>query len=437
MSYYILPKININYVLKPTIYGVMDKLHPHISSSLIHYVNESEKVLQSQFEIEANSSVSLKTLHQIVHNYDFLFSCVSGSDAPVTNVEARHPIYFDITEMYQTLKLDEQLPKNSCYILCCGKNSSSASHAINTQRIEMNDNIYTLDQYKSYNNLQLYSCARSVLEYYDNFKGSENFKKNCHFIYFEEGERLFQDTNDYLLYLVKSILVLDEYITTGGCMILKINTIFYKPIIDLIYIISHMFQKIYIMKPNSSNVMLDERYLVCKSFVGIQHGITESLHTMYNSLFPVKNDIVVGSFIENKIHYYFLNKLEESNVIIGQQKLDACSQLISLLKSKNKIEKIEIIQKHNVQKCIYWCEKHKVSYHKTTEKSSNIFLPTKSMLLNQPDVNDDEELDLDNMFYSYLIKNYSIEDYSDSEDENDDLDIIKFEKIPQKTRKKA
>ena len=76
MSYYILPKININYVLKPTIYGVMDKLHPHISSSLIHYVNESEKVLQSQFEIEANSSVSLKTLHQIVHNYDFLFSCV-------------------------------------------------------------------------------------------------------------------------------------------------------------------------------------------------------------------------------------------------------------------------------------------------------------------------------------------------------------------------
>ena len=98
MSYYILPKININYVLKPTIYSVMDKLHSHISTSLIHYVNEGEKVLQSQFEIEANSSVSLKTLHQIVHNYDFLFSCVSGTDAPVTNVNAKHPIYFDITE---------------------------------------------------------------------------------------------------------------------------------------------------------------------------------------------------------------------------------------------------------------------------------------------------------------------------------------------------
>lgn len=436
MSYYILPKININYVLKPTIYTVMDKLSSYISTSLINYVSESEKILQAQFELEANSNVSLKTLHQIVHNYDFLFSCVSGTESPVTSVDTKHPIYFDITEIFQTLKIEEHLPEEPCYMLCCGKNSNSATQAIKAQREDINDNIATLDQYKSYNNLQLYSCARSVLEYYDNFKDSEKFKKNCHFLYFEEGDRLFQDTNDYLLYLIKSILVLDEYLIKGGCMILKINAVFYKPIIDLIYVISHMFQKIYIMKPNASNVMLDERYLVCKSFIGIQKGITKSLNKMYNSLFPVKNDIVIGAFIENKIHYYFLNKLEESNVIIGQQKLDACSQLITLLKSKNKIEKIEIIQKHNIQKCIYWCEKHKVPYHKSSDKSSNIFLPTKTMLLNQPDSQDDEEVDLDNMFYSYLMKNYSLEDYSDSEDEIDDLDIIKFEKIP-KTKKKV
>ena len=54
------------------------------------------------------------------------------------------------------------------------------------------------------------------------------------------------------------------------------------------------------------------------------------------------------------------------------------------------------------------------------------------MLLNQPDPLDAEEVDLDDVFYSYLIKNYSVEDYSDSEDENDDLDIIKSEMIPKK-----
>ena len=102
------------------------------------------------------------------------------------------------------------------------------------------------------------------------------------------------------------------------------------------------------------------------------------------------------------------------------------------MKSKNKIDKIEIIQKHNIQKCIYWCEKYKIPFHKLTEKSSNIFLPSKSMLLNHPDPLDAGEVDLDNVFYSYLIKNYSVEDYSDSEDENDDLDIIKSEMIPKK-----
>ena len=150
----------------------MDKLSSYISTSLINYVSESEKILQAQFELEANSNVSLKTLHQIVHNYDFLFSCVSGTESPVTSVDTKHPIYFDITEIFQTLKIEEHLPEEQCYMLCCGKNSNSATQAIKAQREDINDNIATLDQYKSYNNLQLYSCARSVLEYYDNFKDS-------------------------------------------------------------------------------------------------------------------------------------------------------------------------------------------------------------------------------------------------------------------------
>ena len=39
---------------------------------------------------------------------------------------------------------------------------------------------------------------------------------------------------------------------------------------------------------------------------------------------------------------YFTNKIEESNIIIGQQKLDAYAKIINLLKSKNKMAKILI-----------------------------------------------------------------------------------------------
>ena len=48
--------------------------------------------------------------------------------------------------------------------------------------------------------------------------------------------------------------------------------------------------------------------------------------------------------------------------------------LINLVKNKNKIEKIETIRKHNIQKCINWCDKYKLPCNKFADKI-NIFLP--------------------------------------------------------------
>ena len=77
-----------------------------------------------------------------------------------------------------------------------------------------------------------------------------------------------------------------------------------------------------------------------------------------------KDNIIVDSLLSTKIFSYFTNKIEESNIIIGQQKLDAYAQIINLLKSKNKMAKIDILQKHNIQKCMYWCDKYKIPYNK-------------------------------------------------------------------------
>ena len=71
---------------------------------------------------------------------------------------------------------------------------------------------------------------------------------------------------------------------------------------------------------------------------------------------------------------FFLNKLEEFNIITGQQELNAMNQIISLMKMKNKEDKIENYKKINVHKCISWCEKYKIPSNKFNEKN-NIFLP--------------------------------------------------------------
>ena len=84
----------------------------------------------------------------------------------------------------------------------------------------------------------------------------------------------------------------------------------------------------------------------------------------------------MDSLINNEIPYYFLNRLEESNAVIGQQQLEAYDQIINIYKNKNREEKIENLKRQHIQKCIQWCEKNQLPHNKFIDKV-NIFLAPK------------------------------------------------------------
>jgi hypothetical protein len=95
--------------------------------------------------------------------------------------------------------------------------------------------------------------------------------------------------------------------------------------------------------------------------------------TLANKL-PIESNI--HSIIDNDIPYYFSNKIEESNAVIGQQQLEAYDQIINIFKNKNKDEKIEVLKRNHIQKCIQWCEKNQLPHNKFVERV-NIFLNAK------------------------------------------------------------
>jgi UV DNA damage repair endonuclease len=67
-------------------------------------------------------------------------------------------------------------------------------------------------------------------------------------------------------------------------------------------------------------------------------------------------------------------KMDDMNIIIGQQQLESLDMVINILKNKNKEDKIETIKKSNIQKSVAWCEKYKIPCNRFSEKI-NIFLP--------------------------------------------------------------
>jgi hypothetical protein len=129
--------------------------------------------------------------------------------------------------------------------------------------------------------------------------------------------------------------------------------------------------------------------LVCKFFI-----INETKSELYNYYkyklneiinqyykFPFENDNNIISILNISLPYYFMNKIDDINVIIGQQQLECLDQIINIFKNgSNKKERIEYIRKINIQKSVLWCEKFKIPCNKFLEKN-NIFLPIIKMEL--------------------------------------------------------
>ena len=85
MSYYILPKIETNLIIQPSLFNSKDNLQVFVSQSLIKYLNESHSILKQQLGLDLNKCISIKMLNQVVHTYDFLFSVVSGTSSSTIN----------------------------------------------------------------------------------------------------------------------------------------------------------------------------------------------------------------------------------------------------------------------------------------------------------------------------------------------------------------
>jgi hypothetical protein len=90
----------------------------------------------------------------------------------------------------------------------------------------------------------------------------------------------------------------------------------------------------------------------------------------------------VYSLIDNELPYYLLNKIDESNLVIGQQQLEAYDQIINIFKNKNRDERLDNLKKTHIQKCIQWCEKNQLPHNKFIDKI-NIFLTGKEKVIEE------------------------------------------------------
>jgi 23S rRNA U2552 (ribose-2'-O)-methylase RlmE/FtsJ len=151
----------------------------------------------------------------------------------------------------------------------------------------------------------------------------------------------------------------------GGSFILKIFDSFMEHTLDLLYILSSFYDSVYIVKPYTSRYANSEKYIVCKKFLYSTNNVFYPvLYKAFERMVCNNGTKNVSRFLNIPLTCNFLVKIEEYNAVFGQQQIENIHYTISLIENKYKQDKIDQLLKTNTSKCVYWCNKHNIPYHK-------------------------------------------------------------------------
>ncbi len=149
----------------------------------------------------------------------------------------------------------------------------------------------------------------------------------------------------------------------NGTFILKIFDAFMQQTIDLLYLLSSFYEKVYITKPQTSRIANSEKYIICKHFIpSCSEEFYPYIYNTFRQMMSLPH-LYVHRFLKDPLPYFFVTKIEEYNSIFGQQQIENIHNTIALIETKNKNEKINMMLRANIQKCMNWCTHHQIQYN--------------------------------------------------------------------------
>ena len=371
MNYYILPKNNLSADFFLSVNT--DQLKPLISYSLIYYLNDIYTNLLKLEEQMDTNSITIEYINKIVNPFEFIHTNVPGTILSVSKVKPESTLFFDLMEIFQICNITDILyPKKKICIANFTHNFTSTNYLLNMLREENEDTI--INEFFDFDIL----CEKYIKD-----TNTSLSKWSMDLLIFEFKDEDYINTKQYIKNVLLTFYIIVKYQAINGTCIIKFDNIFHKVIIDVILMLTSIYEKVYLIKPTISKITKGERYIICTDLdfeimhkMNIFNQLEEKLKYYLIDNCNTNLNTNIHSFLRNDIPYYFLNKIEESNAVIGQQQLESYDQIINIFKNKNKEDKVESLKRNHIQKCIQWCEKNQIPHNKFTDKI-NIFLNTK------------------------------------------------------------
>ena len=382
MSFYLLP-INSNNLDDNNIsfkyIEESDNIELFINKSLQNYINYAKKQIDihnSEWDIYKKYTNPYEYIHTIIPNYK----------NSVSKLKPLSRSFFKLVEILHLLEIINDIVTPNMVSFHLAEGPGGFIEALSWVRNNPGDIYYGMSLINDDNNTPglkksqyfLNKNPNVKIEYGINKNGDlsdvENlkycYKKYNNYIDFITGDGGFDFSLDFnkqeiistklILYQICFAISMQK---ENGIFILKIFDLFTQASVDIIYLLSLCYEKIYIVKPFTSRYANSEKYLVCKKFKLLdREPIMNKFISNYHKINETSN--FLERILNLTIPYFFLNKLEEYNAIIGQQQIENIICTINLINNTTKEDKLETIKNNNIQKCIQWCIKYKIPYYK-------------------------------------------------------------------------
>jgi len=116
----------------------------------------------------------------------------------------------------------------------------------------------------------------------------------------------------------------------GGNFVLKIFDIFKLKTVEIIFLLSNLYDYVYIYKPYTSRVANSEKYVICKNYKNNNENINKEIIDNFDYL--LNNIDNIYSLFNITLPKLFLKKIEEINAIYGQQQIENINTTLNFIR---------------------------------------------------------------------------------------------------------
>ena len=406
MTYYLIPKTS--FFITKHIDCIYEETPPNIiiSNTLAGYLYD----LKEKLDKHENEWDIFK---KYTNPYEYIHSIVPYKKKSISKCKPLSRSYFKMVEIINTFDLFNGINKPiKCFHLAEGPGGFIEAFA-NTRKCKEDAYIgMTLMDSKNDYNIPGWKKSNDFLTKNENVfieTGADNtgnilsvenyiycrdtYNASMDFITADGGFDFSFDFNKQEVSIAKLLFAQIAYAimlqSKGGTFILKFFDCFMQHSIDLLYILSAFYDKVYIIKPQTSRYANSEKYLVCRGFL---FSSNEKFYPFFLNAFQkmthMEDNMCIHRFLTTPLSHCFITKIEEINAILGQQQIENIHYTISLIENKHKQEKIDNLIRINVQKCTQWCLRNNIEHH-LFNQNSNIFIKDPT---NIPDIITDNDI---------------------------------------------